>query len=272
MKHPIWIAIALVAAALPSAPCAAKTNDCPPANAQWTDANVAQCIADLTKRIDQRPAQSTDRVELLSQRAHLHEFLQRQRSATGDKGAKTSFEAALADYSEALAIAPRNDELRRKRAQLLIEMGRGEDALKDAETLLAQEQASVRDQALKGDALAATKRHKEAIAVYTRAIALAQSCAEASQIQEQVNKYRHAFDPPPTKEQALEEMRNMRNRPIHDVPETAVKQVGFPCAPSPPNTFDELVMWKSNLFERRGDSHHALDDRWSAIRTTNTRY
>ncbi len=172
----------------------------------------------------------------------------------------------MAAYSEALAIAPHNDALRRKRAQLLMVMGRGEGALKDAEALLAQHPTSVQHQELKGSALASLKRHKEAIAVYTQAIGLTQSCAEASMLQRQVNQYRHAFDPPLTKDQIREEIRNRRNRPLYDVPEPSVKQVGFPCAPTPSNTFEDLVLWKQMLFQRRAESHRAWGDPGAATR------
>lgn len=266
MKHLIWIAIALVASVLSFGLSAAEAGDCPAAGAAWSEENVARCIGDLSKRIDQLPAQSPQRVELLEKRAQLHEYLARQRTASGDKNAQAAYEAALADYSAALAIAPRNDALRRKRAQLLMAMGRGEDALKDAETLIAQDPASVRNQELKGVALASMKRHKDAIAVYTHAIALAQSCAEASMLQRQINQYRHAFDPPPSREQMLEEARNIRNRPLYDVPEASVTQAGFPCTPTPSNTFEDLVLWKQILFQSRAESHRALNDPSAAVR------
>jgi len=266
MKGRIWIAVALIAAAFSSGLSAAETDECPAADAAWTDENIAHCIADLSKRIDQLPAQSPKRAELLARRAHLHEFLARTMAATGDKNAQSSYEAARADYSAALAIDPGNDAMRRKRAELLMAMGRGEEALKDAETLLAKNPTSLRHQQLKGSALAALKRHKEAIAVFTHGIGLAQSCAEASTLQRQVNEYRHAFDPPQTREQMLEEMREISNRPLYDVPEASVKGIGFPCAPTPANTFEDLVSWKPFLFERRAESHRALDDPWSAIK------
>jgi tetratricopeptide (TPR) repeat protein len=264
MTHLIWIAIAVVAATLAPAAIATGTDPCPAA--QWNEQTVAQCIADLAKRIDQLPPQSPQRVDLLEQRARLHEFLYRQRSATGDKTAAAASEAALADYAAALAIAPRNGELRRRRAQWLISMERGDDALKDADVLVAQDQASVQNQQLKGFALAAMKRHKEAIAVFTHAIALTQSCAEASMIQEKINEYRRAFDPPMTKEQALAWTRNRRNMPLHDVPDAGVKQLGFPCTPTQSNTLDEMVMSKSFLFSRRAESHRALGNTGAALR------
>lgn len=262
MKSLIWIATASVALALSPAVFAAEADDCPAAGAQWNEPNVARCVGDLSKRIDQLPAQSPKRVELLQKRAQLHEYLARERTASGDKNAQATFDAALADYAAALAIAPRNDELRRKRALLFMAVGRGDDALKDAETLIVQDPVSVKHRELKGTALASLKRHKEAVVVYTYAIGLAQSCAEASMLQRQVNQYRHAFDPPPTREQ----IRNMRNMPIYDVPEAPVKQAGFPCAPTPSNTFEELVLWKGLLFTQRAESHRALDDWWAAMK------
>lgn len=266
MKHLIWIAIALVASVLSLGLSVAEVGDCPAAGAAWSEESVARCVGDLSKRIDQLPAESPQRIELLEKRAQLHEYLARVRTASGDKSAKAAYEAALADYSAALVIAPRNAALRRKRAHLLIAMGRGEDALNDAETLLAQDPASVGHQEVKGAALASLRRHKEAIAVYTHAIALAQSCAEASMLQRQINQYRHAFDPPLSKEQMREEARNVRNIPLYDVPEGAVTQVGFPCAPTPSNTFEDLVLWKHILFERRAENHRALNDPWAAVK------
>jgi tetratricopeptide (TPR) repeat protein len=264
MRHLIWIAAAVVVAMLAPAAFAAEPNPC--LAPQWNEQTVAQCIADLTRRIDQLPAQSPQRVGLLQQRARLHEFLNRQRTATGDKSAQAAAEAAMADYTAALAIAPRDNDLRRKRARWLIELGRGEDALKDADALVAQDQANVEHQQLKGAALAAMKRHKDAITVYTHAIALTQSCAEASMIQEKINEYRRAFDPPMTKEQALEWMKKGRNMPLHDVPDDGVKQMGFPCTPTQSNSFDEMVMSKGFLFSQRAESHRALGDTEAALR------
>lgn len=259
------LAIAVITASFLSGLSTAKTDDCPATGGSWSDENVARCIRNLSAQIGQLPALSPQRVALLEERAQLYEHLARTRAASGDKSAKLAYEAAVSDYSAALSIDPGNELLRRKRALLLIETSRGGEALKDAEALLAKNRTSVRNQELKGTALAAMKRHQEAIVVFTHAIGLAQSCAEASMLQRQVNKYRHAFDPPMTREQMREEVRNLPNRPLYDVPEASVKDIGFPCAPTPTNTLDDLVSLKEVLFERRAESYRALNNPSSAI-------
>jgi hypothetical protein len=109
------------------------------------------------------------------------------------------------------------------------------------------------------------KRHDEAIQVYSNALQLVQSCAEASSIQAQVNEYRHAFDPPPTKEEMLKLIQDP-DRELHDKPEPAIALLGFACTPTPANSFNALVEEKWGLFNARGDSYLAMGNKWAALR------
>ena len=263
-----WLAIvaaAAMSAVFTSASAVRSASDeCPASGVSWTTQNIQQCIDELTKRIAQAPSNSARKAELLAQRAQLHENLASVQASERLGGVDAALDAALADYSAALAITPQDAQIRSKRTKLLLRMERGEAALKDADALVAQDPTSVTFQSLKGTALALLKRHREAIAVYTGAIALAQSCAEASQLQRRTNEFRHAFDPPLTKEQMLAEVED-KSRPLYDIPEPLVVKLGFPCAPTASNKFEDLVLTKEVLFEQRGDSHRALGDTQAAF-------
>lgn len=241
-------------------------SECPAGGVSWTVENLTQCLADVTKQIEAAAPKSAAKVRLLARRAQLRQHLGSMKM-DGPRLPQADVDAALADYAAALEIAPEDTAVRYDRARLLLRVERHEDVLKDAEILVAQAPDSVDYQTIKGDALAMLKRHPEAIEVFTRAISLAQSCAEGSAIQREVNGIRHAFDPgPQTKEEALKEIEKMRERPLYDVPEAAVVGMGFPCAPNVRNKFDDLVVMKSALFARRGDSRRALGDKHAALR------
>ncbi len=90
MKSLNWIAVALVAAALSSGALAAAEGDCPASGAAWNEVSVERCVGDLSKRIEQLPAQSPQRVELFEKLARLHEYLARERAASGDKNAQAA--------------------------------------------------------------------------------------------------------------------------------------------------------------------------------------
>jgi tetratricopeptide (TPR) repeat protein len=257
--------VIVLAAASSRAALAESANDeCPAHDVSWTEQNIQQCIDGLTTRIDQASPNSAKKAELLAQRAQLHENLGPIKSEEGRNNANAEFDAALADYAAAIALAPRNTSIRYRRANLLMRLERGDDALKDADALVAQDATSVTFHKLRGTALALLKRDQEAIEVYTHAIALAQSCAEASQLQRQANAFRHAFDSPLTKEQMIEEIQN-KPRPLYDVPEPAVLKLGFSCAPIASNTFEDLVVMKGILFELRGESHRTLGNTSAAL-------
>jgi tetratricopeptide (TPR) repeat protein len=199
-------------------------------------------------------------------RARLRRSLGSERHAPTPFAVGPEFDAALADYAAAIEISPDDEVLRFERAKLLMLMNSGVGALKDADFLTARQPRSVRFQALRGDALGLLGRHQEAIDVYTHALPLTQSCAEASLIQRQVNEYRPSHDPlldrSLTKEQLWE---HLRTRPLYDVPEPSVGRLGFPCVPSAANKFEDLVLMKSVLLERRGDSYRALGNTSAAL-------
>ncbi len=243
-------------------PGAQDLGDCPDRGVSWTTENLKQCVDDFSRQIEQSPPQSQKRAQSLAKRAQANQNLGAHQSE-GRKFAGPHFEAALADYAAALAIAPRDDEIRFRRARLLLDMERGEEALVEVEVLIKNTPDSVRFQSLKGWALAGEKRHKEAIEIYTHAIGLAQSCAEAALIQRKINEYRHAFDPPPTREEA---MRQIKSMPLYDVPEPGVIALGFPCKPSSVNAFNDLVTLKPSLFEGRAASQRALSNPWPAFK------
>lgn len=239
-----------------SGPCAA-------AETTWAAEAIEPCIDQLTKQIDQASS-NKDKAALLSKRALFYVRLGYAERAKGEERLQAAWEAALADYTAAIALDPLNPSFREKRTRLLLDMKRGGEALKDAETLVEQTPQNVRYHTLRGTALASLNRHKEAIEVFTHAIGLAQSCAEGAVIQNQINEYRHAFDPPLTREQIEQLMKNPP--PLYDKPEAGVRKLGFRCTPIPPNTFEELVSAKEWLFALRGESHLALGDPYSALR------
>lgn len=240
-------------------------SECPAAGVSWTVETLTQCIADVTKQIEQAAPKSPAKAKLLARRAQLYQNLGSVKT-DGPGLPKTELEAALADYAAALEIAPEDLAIRYDRARLLLRVERGGDALKDSEILVAKAPDSIDYQSIKGVALAMLKRHQEAIDVFTQAIKLAQSCAEASAIQREVNGIRQAYDPRQyTKEEALKEIEKTLARPLYDVPEAVVVGMGFPCVPDARNKFDDLVLAKSQLFERRGDSRRALGDQNGAL-------
>ena len=268
IANSMWLRVFTVAMLALAADARAKTDAdaCPAAGVSWTIENLAQCISDATKQIEQAAERSAERAKLLARRARLYEQLGSMK-VTGSSLLQVELNSVLADYAAALEIAPQEATIRYDRARLLLRAERGAEALKDGDILSAQTPDSINYQTLKGDALAMLKRYDEAINVFTRAITLAQSCAEASAIQSEANGFRHAFDPPPqTKEEALQEIEKMKARPLYDVPEAAVVGMGFPCAPSPNNAFADMVTMKSLLYERRAGSHRALGNKGAALR------
>jgi len=245
-------ALLLTIAAAPPAPLETDTTTCA---SGWVhigdddDGKTRKCIADLTAQIDQ--ASGPVKAKLLSQRAQLHIGLSEPNPA-------------FADYSAALGLTPDDQGIRLRRAGLALQLNRGDDALSDAEKLLAQSPRRVQYQLQKGHALSLLKRHQQAITVYSNAIALTQSCAEASILQHKVNELRSAFETPPTKEEALKGFETRTT--FNDVPEPAMASLGFHCAPTEINSLDDLVVMKSALYQSRGNSYRALGDTAAARR------
>jgi|CXWL01.1.fsa_nt_gi tetratricopeptide (TPR) repeat protein len=236
---------------------------CPARGVSWTANNLKQCIDDFTQQIEKTEPQSRQRATLLAKRAQANRNFGAFGSSEDDSFAKPHFEAALADYTAALAIVPQDADVRHKRAQLLIDMERPTEALADADVLTRDVPDKVRFYGLKGWTLSKLGRHKESIEVYTRGIELAQSCAEASLVQKKINEYRRAFDPPPTREEMFREIEMLQ---IYDIPEKGVLSLGFKCTPSPVNAFEDLVIDKSILFQGRAESHKALSDLEAAFK------
>lgn len=237
--------------------------DCPPSGVTWTEENVQQCIDDATKDIERSPPQSEERAANLARRAELYVYLDSLRGsrATGVKGPEV--DAALADYTAAIAVATKTEDYRYQRALLLNQMKRSAQALSDADALIAQRPESVTYRSLKGQVLASLERHREAIQVFTDAIPLAQSCTEGARLQKQINEFRHAFDPPPTREQIQKEIQE-KSFQLYDMPDPQVKALGFPCTPSESNSFNDLVLHKRFLFLQRGHSYRAIGDLYAA--------
>lgn len=261
----LWISC-LMALAFWLAPASAAPSDdgCTPPLAEWTERHVMHCIDLLTKKIDGAAPTSAERAGLLDQRAQLYEALAYMRSEEGGDPAPPR-ESALADYAAAIQLTPGDVQLRRRRVDLLLLMERGDEALKDAEDLLRVDRAEPRHHMLMGRALALLKRHQEAVNAHTQAIRLAQSCAEASTLQGQVNELRQASDPPPTKAQLEERAQRIRNGELYDVPSTAVIALGFPCR-AKGEAFQDLVIMKPMYFEQRAISLRALGKPWDALR------
>ncbi|MBI1210964.1 MAG: hypothetical protein GC190_05840 [Alphaproteobacteria bacterium] len=207
------------------------------------DQKARACIDDLSKRIT--AAANVDKAKLLAQRAQQYHGL-------------GELDAAWSDYTQALALTPDDGEIRLSRARLALQMNRGQDALDDVAKLLDQEPHRLQYLALKGYALSTLKREQEAITVYSNAIALAQSCAEASIVQHKINELRHAFDPPPTKEQMLKQLEDRSYPPLYAIPEPSVMNLGFACTPTDANTFEDLVLMKQVLYSARGSSYRAI--------------
>jgi tetratricopeptide (TPR) repeat protein len=226
-------------------------------------AAVEACIKETSVAIEALPPRSPQRAQLLLKRASLYQTLAGHERSRREEVLR----AALADYDAAVAIDPTNDRVRFQRAGFLLRQeGREEDVLHEAEILIAQVPESVEYRRLRGVALAALGRHKDAITDYNLAMKLAQRCAEASSIQKMANEFRHHSDPPLPPPGSLEEFRKEhQNDPLYDVPEPATARLGFPCTPSDVNSFETLVLLRYVLFLDRARAYRALGDKYAAL-------
>lgn len=260
------VASVLMALGLWLAPASAAPtgDDCTPPLTNWTEQHATHCIEVVTKKLEGARS-AEERARLLDQRAQLYESLAHMRDGAGGDPAPAR-ESALADYAAAIELAPRDARLRERRVDLLLLMERGDDALKDAEALLRLDRANPRNHMRTGQALALLKRHQEAVAAYTEAIRLAQSCAEASVLQRQVNEFRRAFDPPPTQAQVEADTQRIREGELYDVPSAAVIAIGFPCRAANGKALQDLVGWKPIFFGQRAISLRALGKPFDALR------
>ncbi len=205
----------------------------------------------LSKRVESAPKRSFERASALVARAALHDAFG---SFKPSKGAEERA-AALADYAAAVAIVPNDERIRYSRARFLMRIGHSEDALKDAEVLIARAPDRAKFFALKGDTLFQLNRMNEAIEIYSRAIGLTQFCAEASLVQQHVNALRA---PPGTD--------NAGGQPFIAATSSVMNATVFRCAPPAGSSVVELALLKINLLNARGQSRRATADDAGALR------
>jgi tetratricopeptide (TPR) repeat protein len=137
-----------------------------PAVARWA-AQLADAAGEdedcwigfVTALLDRARLEPADRALALGQRAECHALDRR-------------FEAALADFEQALTLDPTNAGLVAARGQTLRVMGRFEDALRDFDRAIELAPDSELAIASRGNVLRRLGRYEEAIADLTRAIAL----------------------------------------------------------------------------------------------------
>lgn len=246
----VAVAVLLLTRALAAAPAPTRDDNCEGV-LTGGDEFFRHCMEVLSKRVESAPKRSFERASALVARAALHDAFG---SFKPSKGAEERA-AALADYAAAVAIVPNDERIRYSRARFLMRIGHSEDALKDAEVLIARAPDRAKFFALKGDTLFQLNRMNEAIEIYSRAIGLTQFCAEASLVQQHVNALRA---PPGTD--------NAGGQPFIAATSSVMNATVFRCAPPAGSSVVELALLKINLLNARGQSRRATADDAGALR------
>lgn len=270
----LWLALTMVLinalTALPHAQASEVTADiCLSDKGRWraADENVnsedAKCVELLTELIALAPSGSLEQARLLNRRGGFR-ITVADRLAKGNPARLQMYQAGLEDLRTALAIAPDNKEWRTNYVMRLLRLDRLADALREVEEALSKNPSDLDFISLKGSVLIGLKRFDDAIKTYDAGLVLTEQCAEGSALQDRLNAIRHAYDPPPPREEIERQIRE-QDIELYGVPEPGIKALGFRCTSQPRAEFEHKVVMRRSLIAGRGRAYEAMGDRDKAL-------